>query len=108
GARGKRFPARRFVGELETLAPARKRHGMIADDIATANRVNADLRRRTLPRQTLATVRNILRVIELPRLAQDLRQFLRRAAGRIFLQTMMRLDNFQVEILAKHSGRLPR
>ena len=81
---------------------------MIADDIAAPNRVHPDLRRRTLAGQAFTAVHNILRVVELARLAKDLGQLPGRAARCVFLQTMMRLDDFEIEIRAQHPGSLSR
>src|SRR5207247_10969191 len=72
----KRFSTGRFMRELESFAPADKRYRMITNGITPTNRVNPDFSRRALTDQALTTVRDILRVIQLPHLTQDLRQFL--------------------------------
>ena len=95
------------MSELNALAPARKGHRMIAHHIAAANRVNANLRGRTAPAQTLATVCNVLRVIKLPDLAQNFRQSSCGAARRILFHAMMHLDNFKIETGTEHLCRFP-
>src|SRR5580704_13204693 len=53
---GERLAARGFVRQFEALTVGGEDDGVVADDIAAANRVNADLRRSSFADKALAAV----------------------------------------------------
>ena len=81
---------------------------MVTDHIAGADGVHADLRRWTFADQTFATMRDIRFKIQAALLAKDLRETLRRSTRRVLLQTMMRLDDLEIEIFAEQLTRFSR
>ena len=91
--------------KLQPFPRPGERHGMIANDIATADRMDADLVRRPFADQTFASVSHIFPVIELPNFAQNLRQLFRGPARRIFFKAMMDLRDFEIEISPEHFRR---
>ena len=60
---GKRVAARRLVRQLHALAGVRKNDRVVAHDIAAADRMDADLRRRAFADDALATVPRRLRPV---------------------------------------------
>jgi hypothetical protein len=81
---GESIPAGGFVGQLETLSRVGVDHGVIPDDIATSESVQADFAIRAFANHSLASVRYVLMIIQPTHLGQDFRQMPGRPARGIF------------------------
>ena len=81
--------------QFDPLAQRGEDHGVVAHDVATAQRVHAYFARRTLAGETLAPVPQRLRR-QLPFLQDDLQQPRGRAARGVFLEAVVHLDHFRV------------
>src|SRR5882757_44396 len=103
GAARECFAAARPMSQLDPLTLSGKNYRMIAHHIAAANGMNANLRFLALANHSFAPVPQFFCVAG-P--LQNFCQRFRRSAWRIFLQTMMRLHNFEVEIFAQNFCRL--
>ena len=71
--------------EHEMFARSRENYFMIADRIATAQRMHPDLRPRPFADHPVAPVRDIFLRIQFPHVAQDFGKLLRRSTRRVFL-----------------------
>ena len=91
--------------QLKALAAPSKNHGMVPDNIASADRVNSDLERVAFAHHAFPPV------TELRGFALALQNFgerSSRSARRVFFQAVVHLHNFQIELSAKNSCRLFR
>ena len=95
-----------LVDQLQRLAERAEDDRVLADVVADADGVDADLVRRPLADQPLAAVDEL----RLPmHLLDDLGELQGRAAGRVLLEAVVPLDDLDVEALAlERLGRLPR
>ena len=96
GAAGVAVAAVALVHQFQSLAQRREDDRVLADVVAAANRVNADLVGRTLADDPLAAVD------EVPALhfLNDLREPHRGAAGRVLLEPVVPFHDLRVEALA--------
>ncbi len=90
----------------ELLAGSGKNHLMLTDDISATKRMHSDFLPGTLTDHSVASVRDIFLHVQFAHSAQDFRKLLRRAARCVFLQAMMHLDDFEIEIGTEQLGRL--
>ena len=105
---GKRVAARRLVCQFNALACVRKNDRVVAHDVTAANGMNADFRRCALADDARATVPRRLIQLQFAHVRENSRERFCRAARRVFFQTMMHLDHFEVEAGAKNFRRLAR
>ena len=105
---GKGFAAAGFVRQLHAFALRGVDDGVIADHIAAANRMDADLVVRAFADDSLASVPRVRVVRKASRFGQNLRELFRGAARGILLQPVMHLDDFEIERWAEDFRRLFR
>ena len=74
---------------------------MIADNVACADGMHADLFVGRSPINPCAPMRDIAFIIKSAHFAEDLRQTFRGSARRILFQPMMRLDDLEIEPVAE-------
>lgn len=101
---GKGFAVGSFVGEFDAFAWGGEDHRVIADDIATADGVEADFVGGAFADHAVASVADILLVLEVADIGQDFREFFGGTAGGIFFEAVMHFDDFEVEIGAENFG----
>src|SRR5213595_3505353 len=94
---GKGFTTRGFMRQFKPFALAGEDHGMVADDIATAQRMHSDLLSRSLARDSGPAMAKHLLKLLLARFGKDLSQRRRRAAGSVLFHAVMHLDHFDVK-----------
>ena len=88
--------------DLDALAGAGEHHRVLADDVAAADRMEADLRRLPLAGNAFAAEDEIL-FVQSP--GDDLAQLQRRAGRRVDLVAVVRLDDLDVVAVAEDAGR---
>ena len=94
--------------QFHPLASRRKDDRVIAHHIAATDRVDADLRTRSLAHDAFAPVPQRFLELELAHVGEDFEQRRRRAAGRVFLQAMVHLDDLEIEARPENLRRLAR
>src|SRR5512136_650783 len=93
GAAGELLARRRAVGQLEPLSLAAEVDGVLADDVAAAQRLDPDLPGRPLAEDAVARVgERVLRVAP-ERLGRDLAEPHGGARGRVALLLVVELDD---------------
>ena len=99
---GKGFAVGSFVGEFDAFAWGGEDYGVIADDIATADGVEADFVWGAFADDAVASVADIFLVLEVADIGQDFGEFFGGTAGGIFFEAVMHFDDFEVEIGAEN------
>ena len=94
--------------QFNPLAGVRKNDRVVAHDIAAANGMDADFRRRAFADDAGATMPRGFFQLQFAHVRQNFRERFCRAAGRVFFQAMMHLDDFQIEIRPENFRRLAR
>src|SRR4051812_18014448 len=105
GAHGVGRAALRAHGDLDALAGAGEEHGVLADDVAAPDGMEADFLPGALAGLALAAMARDLRQLALQRLGNDFAKFQRGARGRIDLVAVVRLDDLDVVAVAKDARR---
>src|SRR6516164_975136 len=101
-ALGEIVPAQRAMGEFNALTQPHKEHGMLTHDIAAAKGVHSDFALCPLTDVAFAPMTNTSVILELARARDNLSQPPGRTAWRVFLQTMVQLENFDVKVRPQH------
>ena len=94
---GKSIAAGCLVGEFDTFAVGGEKHGMVADDVAAADGVHADLMLRTCANDPLTAMTDIFVVIPALHTRDDFREADGSAAGSVFLFVVMGFDDLDIE-----------
>ena len=94
------------MNQFDALTQSRENHRMVADHIAAAEGMDANLRRLPFPGQALAAVPQGFRR-EFPFLQDDLKQTRGRAARGVLLETVVHLDDLGVVVGSQDRGSAP-
>ena len=94
GTGGKRVAAGRLVREFDALAVVREDDGVVADDIAAADGVDADFVLRAFADDALTAMTKRFFKLQFAHVGKNFEQRRRRAARRVFLEAMVHLDDF--------------
>ena len=94
--------------EFKPFAERGKHDGVIANDVAAAQRMNAHLGLRAFAGDAVASVAQRILELHLAHVGEDFEQRGRGAAGRVFLEAMMHLDDFEIEAWAEDFRGLAR
>ena len=94
------------MGDLEPLAEPAEVGGVLADDVAAAHRVDADLLAGARADLPLAAVARDLAEIALERLGEHRGHRQRRARRRVLLLPVVQLDDLDVVVVAERARRL--
>src|SRR3546814_4784138 len=97
---------RRLVADLDAFAVAKKHHGVISDDIAAADRLEADRLAIACTGVAVALVNRAFGEIAADAACHRLAHHQRRAARRIDLVAVMRFDDLDVEVVAERTCRI--
>jgi len=95
------------MGQFNALARSGEDHGMVANNIATAQGVNPDFTRGPLAGNPFAPVAQGLFLHQAARLAQDLHEGRGGPAGGVDLVPMVHFDNLKIEPRAEDFSGLP-
>ena len=94
------------MSELHALADIGKDDGVITDNIAPTDGMDADLLRRAGSDIAEASVAAVLVILETAHVGEDLYQSTGGAAGAVFFQAVMHLQHFEIKIRAQQFRRL--
>ena len=92
------------MGELETFAGIGKDNGMVADHITSSDGVHSDFCASTFANHSLASVADIVVVVEVADFGEDLSQPAGRAARGVFFEVVMHFHDLEIEVLPEDLG----
>ena len=105
GAVGESVSAAGFVGEFEAFSGSGEQDGVVADNIAAAQRVQADFTFGSGSDHSLAPVPQGLAQWEIAGLGKDVHEGCGGAAGGVLFVMVMHFDNFEVEAVSQDFRR---